>query len=450
MYPEVNESGNGKSGEVACLLGTPGLKKLLDLNSGANRGLYRATNGFLYAACGEKLYYINSKWDFIEIGELKTSSGHVDFADNGKTLVIVDGPNGYWHTFSSTTTKQILSEGWLGSTTVNYIDGYFVFHDPDTGKFYCTGLNNIELNALEFAYASGSPDNIVSVLVNHREVWLFGEDSIEAWYNAGNADFPFARIQGGFLEVGCAAAFSVAKIGRTTFWLGRDKEGHGTVYAAQGFSHQRISTHAVALAIQSYDDISDAVAFTYQENDHQFYALNFPSANTTWVYDLSTNLWHERAYLSNGKLQRHRASYHQFAYNTHVVADYENGNIYALDSETYTDNGAPIKRIRTAPHISTQGNGVIHKSFELDIETGKGTTDLGQGFNPVAILDYSDDGGHTWSNERWTELGKQGDYRQRAIWRMLGKAKNRVYRVSITDPVKVAIFGAEINFKGAA
>ena len=449
-YPKLNEMQRGKSAEVAALIGTPGLTLLNTIGDGPIRGTYRASNGFLYVVSGEDIYYVNSLWEANKVGELKTSTGQVDFADNGTTLVFVDGPNGYWHTFSSATITQIAGPGWLGSTKVNYVDGYFFFNDPDTGKFYISGLSAVTLDPLDFASTDGAPDNIISTLVNHREVWLFGSDSIEAWYNSGNADFPFERISGGFMEMGCAAGFSVAKMDRMTFWLGQNKEGTGIVYAAQGFTPQRISTHAVELAIQSYGDISDAVAWTYQENGHSFYVLNFTSANTTWVFDLTTKLWHERAYLSGGSFERHRANSHAFAYDTHVVGDYENGKLYKLDSSSYMDAGDEIKRMRTAPHISESTKRISHHSFELEMETGVGIIENSQGEDPKIILQFSDDGGHTWSNEKWANIGKLGKRSTRVIWRRLGMSRGRTYRISLSDPVKCNLIGAELTLEGMA
>lgn len=444
-YPKINEMGKGKSDEVAALIVTPGLLKLATVGSGPIRGSYRATNGFLYVVSGNKLYYVNSSWEALELGELATSTGAIDFADNGTTLLLVDGPNGYWHTFSSRTITKINDSAWSGSTKVDYIDGYFLFNDPDSGKFYISGINSISLDALDFASTDGSPDNIISTQVNHREVWLFGENSIETWYNTGDADFPFSRISGGFIEMGIAAAFSAAKIGRYTFWIGKNKEGQGTVYAAQGLAPQRISTHAVELAIQSYGDISDAVAWTYQQNGHSFYVLNFTSANTTWVYDLTTRLWHERAYFSGGQYQRHRANSHAFAYGVHVVGDYENGNIYQLDDKTFSDDGQEIRRMRTAPHISNGIKRIRYSSLQLEVDTGEGLSEGSLETDPKIVLQYSDDGGSTWSNDKVASLGKIGKRKTRVIWRRLGMSRDRIFRIILSDPVKANLIGAELS-----
>jgi len=442
-YPQLTESSQGKSQEVASLVCTAGLSELVDLGAGVIRGQHVASNGFLYVVCGDSLYYIDSTWTALKLGTLQTSTGFVDFSNNGTLLCLVDGANGYYHTISSRSFDRITDPDFLGSTTVNYIDGYFLFNDPDTGVFYIAGLNDLTFDALDFAQASGLPDNIIATSINHREVWLFGESSIEAWYNSGNADFPFERMGGGFIETGLASAFSIAKVGRQTLFLGKDKEGQGIVYASQGLNPVRISTHAIEEAINSYGDISNAIAYTYQENGHTFYILNFDNAKTSWCFDMATNLWHERAYLENSEQTRHLANFHSFAYRVHVVGDYSSGKLYKLDEDERTDNGQPIRRERIAPHISESTKRISHKSFQLEVETGQGS----ESESPDVVLQWSDDGGYTWSNEKTASLGLTGEFKKRVIWRRLGSSRDRVYKVAITSRVKADLISANLELE---
>jgi hypothetical protein len=331
---------------------------------------------------------------------------------------------------------------------------------------------------------------LVSLIIDHREAWLFGTNSVEVWYDSGAADFPLTRIQGAFNEIGCAAAFSVARLDNGLFWLGADARGRGIVYRANGYTGQRISTHAVEWQIQQYGNLADAVGYTYQQDGHAFYALNFPTANTTWVYDVSTSAWHERAgwNATLGLFTRHRGNCQMAFANEIVVGDYENGNIYALDLDVYADNTAPQRWLRSWRALPTGKNDLkrtAHHTLQLDCETGVGLngrdffdagdalltqdglellTESGEtllayqddaayvvGANPQVMLRWSDDGGHTWSNEHWTSIGRIGEYGRRAFWRRLGmtlKLRDRVYEISGTDPVKIAIMGAELNISG--
>jgi hypothetical protein len=65
------------------------------------------------------------------------------------------------------------------------------------------------------------------------------------------------------------------------------------------------------------------------------------------------------------------------------------------------------------------------------------------------MLRWSNDGGSTWSNEHWVSVGQQGKYKNRAIWRRLGQARDRVFEVVVTDPVKMVIVSANLKASGA-
>ena len=334
--------------------------------------------------------------------------------------------------------------------TVAYLDGYFVFNQPDSQIIWVSQLlNGQSVDPLDFASAEGSPDGVVGLIADHRELWVFGTDSVEVWYDSGAADFPLTRIQGAFNEIGCVSAYTIAKMDNGLFWLGKDARGQGIVYRANGYTGQRISTHAIEYAIAQYGDISDAIAYTYQQEGHAFYVLTFPLGNATWVYDVATQAWHERAGWDNGEFTRHRSNCQCNFGGNIIVGDYENGNIYTLDLDVYADNGDIQKWLRSWRALPSGQNNLkrtAHHSLQLNCESGVGLND-GQGSDPQAMLRWSDDGGHTFSNEHWSPMGKIGAYYQRVFWRRLGmtlKLRDRVYEVSGTDPVKIAIMGAEL------
>jgi hypothetical protein len=449
LYPEKDESGTGKN--VAALIGTPGLRLLLTLpGSGPVRGEWTPTVGDMIAVQGNAVYRVSSSWVATFVGNIRTSSGPVSISDNGIDAVLVDGPYGYVMNLSSSSFGQISDPAFYGADRVDYIDNYFVFNRPGTSQFYISGLGNTTLDALDFASSEGSPDVIVGFIVDHRQVLFLGTESGELFENTGNIDFPIERSGNVFIEQGCCAAQSITKIDNTIFWLGGNKKGNGIVWRLDGARPVRISTHAIEFAIQNYSRIDDCIAYAYQKEGHSFVVFIFPTAGATWVYDAATNLWHERAYLDPGPgtLGRHRSNCHCFFGGEHVVGDWENGNLYALDLDYFTDNGDPLPRIRTAAHISDGDYTRIRfDGLQVDFEAGTGTQ-TGQGADPQAMLDWSDNGGKTWSNEHWAAIGKTGEYEDRVRWRRLGKARQRTYRLTITDPVKVAIIGASSDAVG--
>lgn len=362
--------------------------------------------------------------------------------DDSETFASVQDPS----TISYTTVP--------GATNVVWTDGYFIVDEGNTNRFFASELQSFNIGALDFASSEGSPDIVKAIEVSRRDLYVFNDLTTEVYANTGNADFPFERVQGGFLEVGCAARYSVARIDTTICWLGRSKDGEGRIYAIEGLQHRRISTHAIEQKIASYADITTAVAWTYQLGGHGFYVLNFDEA--TWVYDFATGVWHERAYLNNGTLERHRAQVHTFDPFTqrHLVGDYENNKIYLLQEDYNYDDTSEIKRLRSSPHITNDLKWIFYHKFQLDMEVGIGLDGGVQGSNPTVMLDFSDDGGHTWSSETFTLAdeggGQIGNYLKRVIWRRLGKSRDRIFRVQITDPVKIRIIAANIDITAGA
>lgn len=457
LYPEVDELGTEKEHEVASLVGTPGLTLLETLGIGPIRGTYTSTTGTFYVVSGNTLYDVfpfNGSWTSITVGTLATSIGPVSMADNSVDLFVVDGTNGYYSTLGSNSLTQTTDANWAGATQVLCADGMFVFLKPNSNQFYISNVLSTVINPIGFS-TNNSLQTIVAIAWVNRNLWLLNEQTSEVWYDSGSGfggttGSPFQIIQGGVSQVGTAASFSVNQMANSLFWVGRDQNGWGSVYTANGYQPQRISTYPVEFAINSYGDISTATSYCYQESGHNFYCLNFPNANTTWVFDQATGMWHERVYLNNGAFERHRAQCHAFAYETSVVGDYQNGNLYAMSSSVYTDNGNPIVRQRISPHLAEDMKRVFYSSFQLDLEPGVGLDGTGQGTNPQAILQYSNDGGHTWSNERWAGVGAIGSLKARAKWDRLGLARDRVYKVTITDPVKVVLIGAELELQEGA
>jgi hypothetical protein len=448
LFPEIIPEGGL---EPAFLNRAPGLRLLASIGNGPIRGLWDfspdSTTAFVVS--GNQLFKIDTSYTPTLLGTV-AGTGPVSMADNGTQLFIAANGPGYIYNNTTNVFQQITDPDFPGAVTVGYLDGYFVFNEPNSQRLWITALlDGLSVDPLDFVSAEGSPDDVTGIIVDHREVWVLGTNSVEVWYNAGTADFPLQRIQGAFNEIGCISPYSLAKLDNGVFWLGSDARGKGIVYRANGYTGTRISTHAVEWQIQQYNDISDAVAYTYQQDGHAFYVLIFPSANTTWVYDVATQAWHERAGFANGQFTRHRSNCQMAFNNEIVVGDFQNGNIYAFDLEDYSDNGQIQKWYRTWRALPTGQNNfkrTAQHSLQLNCESGVGLN-LGQGSNPQVMLRWSDDGGHTWSNEHWAPIGQIGAYGRRTFWRRLGmtlKLRDRVYELSGTDPVKIAIMGAEL------
>jgi hypothetical protein len=392
----IIDLGHGAEDTLATLYPTPGLRQLaIPPTPGPARGLYWANNDTLFYACGGALYRVNADWSMASLGSiagpLATPSTPVSMADNGLTMVLVDGTANGWQVDLTTlafaainaaptpsgnapTVASTAVYGFYGADRIVPLDGFLLLNQPGTRNFYCTYNGEVVFDSLYIAAKNGYSDDLVSIAVNQRNIWLIGERTTEIWYNAGASDFPFAIMPGPFVQHGCAAKYSVAQVNESVYWLTQDQAGRNIVVRTTGYQAARVSTHAIESEWGTYTTTTDAVGFTFQQGGHAFYQLNFPAADKSWRFDEATGEWHEAVWLdSNGTEHRHRAGCVAHAYGQVVVADWETGALYALDPTAFTDAGNPIKRLRAFPHLVADGKRVVYRQFVADMQTGAGT-----------------------------------------------------------------------------
>lgn len=455
MYPDIDETGDGKKNIF--LTGTPGLGNYITIENTTENTEIRATftdsKGNFFAVCGFNfIQFLYDKQDKSIsqriIGSLDTNTGPVSIAENGFQIAIVDGENLYIYIYADDTFSSYNPAGWQGSNTVSYFGTYFVFCKPNSQQFYISkAYDGTQFDPLAFASKEGVPDNLITTLTVNQTLWLFGSRSIEVYYNSGAELFPLEVMNGGFITYGCSAPFSVALMNNLPVWMGRDDNGAGTIYISNNsYQPQRISNFAVEYFMQNLETIEDAVAYSYQQEGHYFYVINFPSGNTTWVYDMTTSMWHERQFfnLNTAQAERHRGQYHAFWNNKHLVSDYNKNIIYEMSLDIYTDNSNPIQRIRRSPHLAGDSlQRIAFREFQLDLDVGKPFF-MNYSTTGKIGLRYSNDGGKTWSSYIYVDLAKNGEYLKRIIWRRLGMSRNRVWEVSQSDPIPVTWISANI------
>lgn len=462
-YPELDQA-EGKN--IRALINTPGLVSVTELNEGPIRGMYVVRSGAnaderLFVVAGNTLYELDTDFNATSRGTLAESIGLVSMVDNGdgvgNQLMLVDGvykgatPSAYLLSLKSPYTLTTLTNPGGPLETIlpqqcGFLDGYFIIVEQNTGRFYISDLYNGQTwDATDFATAEGDPDNIVGMIVDHRELWLFGETTTEVWVNTGESDFPFSRIPGAVIEWGCSAQNAIAKADNRVIWLGRNRLGQGHVLMAEGYQPVVVSTPAIEYQLEQLTNLTDAQAFVYQQEGHSFYVLTFPTDNRTFVFDISTGMWHERS--SGGLENRWIPNVYAFFNGQHLVGDYRNGKIYKLSLDIFTEDGAPIHRMRRTQVISNDLERLYFRRLQVDFEGGVGVNPPAQGSDPKAMLRWSDDGGHTWSYELQTSIGKIGDYDARAIWRRLGHGRQRIFELKVTDPVKPIVIGARARIE---
>jgi len=331
-----------------------------------------------------------------------------------------------------------------GGNTVDIVDNYFVYNRPSSQQWAASSPLSPITPALSFSSKDGAPDNLVSLIVDHREVYCLGEASSEVWVDVGTFPFPFQRIPGTSTQHGIAAKFSVSRLGNSFAYVSRNNRGEAQVMQMNGYVPTRISTHAVEQSLLGHY-IDDAISWTYQQEGHECYVVSFPTLDLTWVYDISTTMWHKWLSIdTTNTYHRHRGNCSALFNGKVYVGDFDNGIIYLLDPNNYTDNGGEIRRLRRAPHLVTDLQREYLEELQIQFQPGVGNQS-NPGQTPQAMLRWSNDGGSTWSNEHWTSIGAVGLYKNRAIWRRLGWARDRVFEVVVTDPVNAVIISSNLK-----
>lgn len=393
-------------------------------------------NDVLYAAVGADILKITTTGAVAKLGSITTTTGNVFMDSNGTQILIVDGTAcGHYITLSSGLLSDITDADFPASSSCTFADGYFVVTKKDSGQFFISGLYDVTTwDALDFATAEGKPDNLVRAFYGNSNLWLFGTDTIEVWYNQGFSDFPFVRIHGSLIEDGLAGAAAVCMIQDQFYFLSNKRE----VLRTFGYQRQKVSTIHIDTEIQGYTTVSDAVMYEYRMDGHVFLVLTFPTADKTWVYDITTDYWHEwQSYKTVGVATygRHRGAIGFFFGSKYVVGDHSNGHLYELSMTAYTDNGEAIKRVRRAQVINKERRNVEFHKLELDFEFGKGAS-------PTATLCWSDDGTNTWSSSRTLSFGALSEYTKRAFQTRMGASRNRVYELTTYSTSKVVLLAA--------
>lgn len=429
--------------------GVPGIVTYAEAGVGPIRG-FALMGGLLYVVSGARLYSVSSAVIPVVtlLGTGISGSGIVSIADNGDQLMIVNGTNGY--VYSTDAGFQLVTDSdFHAANTTTFLDSFFLFNRAGTGEVFRSDLlDGTAYDATAFATAEAQSDNVLAVRAVKQLAYVFGERTTEPWGNIGSANFPFAPLPGGAINRGIIGSHAHAEEDEGLFILGNDRIG----YRLSGTQLSRNSTHAIERAFQKYVTASDAFGMAHSWNGHKFITFTFPTQSVTWVYDISTQLWHERESRDrNGTpLGRWRANCIISAYGKTFVGDAYSGKIGYLSDETFTEFDDPLYASATGSPLHANGKRLFMSNFALDMETGVGLTS-GQGLDPQVMLDISDDGGRTWSAQQpWQSLGVLGAYKQRLRWKKLGSTEpggTRVMRVTISDPVRRTIVAANADVR---
>lgn len=334
-------------------------------------------------------------------------------------------------------------------------DGYGIYLKQDSGIFYISHPEDFsKTNALDFATAGSFPDNLVCGISTKEELWLMGNDSIEIWYDVGNALFPFVRRNNLIFSYGCVAPYSLTRGGNNVlFFLATNEDGEYSVVKLEDYQIAKISTEAISEAFSNFATVEDAVGWIENIQGTVMYVLTFPTEDKTFCYDLTVGLWHERTSLiynynptvATTRQGRFRANWHTFINNKHLVGDYELGHIYEYSWDDYLDNGELITCEYFGNHLTDTLEFISYESFEIDVE--KATSNTTGEYTEGKFMARFSINGRNFTKEIFRDVGKIGDYSKRVKWNRLGTGRQLTVHLKCTDPVFKQLNGAILSLE---
>jgi hypothetical protein len=451
LIPEVNPE-EVKAPMPVTHFPRPGLTPFGNaLSQGAGRGVFISSHLQLFSVIAQTVYFINAAGIYIVVGQLLTASvTPVSIIDNGQTAVLVDGSGiGYQINLTTFAFGVIVDPTGLfvGATRTDYADGFLAFNAPGTNEWYISLAGQVAFNILNQANKTSSPDPIQTLGFNLRQMWLLGLLRSEVWYLSGAADFPYEEFPQTFIPYGCAAPYSLAQADDKLFWLSRNPQGQAIAVRTEGYAVVAISTRALEYEWSNYATVADCVTYSYQQAGHTYVVFHFPTANTSYGYDLSTKQWHRRGFTdNNGVLNRELVAFSVFANGVNIGQDWATGQLYIIDQNNFTDNGQTMYCERTFPHVIDEMEQLTAVSFIADFETGEvPNTGEGDPIPPQIGLSISRDGGITYGNVRWKQKVSAGHNRSMLRWRGLGMARDFVFRLQWSFAGQSALQGAYVD-----
>jgi|TARA_R110000744_G_scaffold16240_1_gene44862 hypothetical protein len=439
------------------LFPTPGLTAATTAGTGVvNRGGH-VFQGVPYVVNGTGLYRIDRTTDAFAVDSyaavlvsgatLLPGTGRVIMSDNGAEgaqicIVLPDQSNKFnaYNYSIAGGLVQISDSDFDGPvSSVDYVDGYFLFAKQDSQKQFISNLRNgTAYTATDFVLVESDPDSLVRMFILNNEPIGLGSETFEPFQNIGGAGFPFQRVSGGVQSKGLVSKFAIVEVNDLMIFLGSSVNETPAIWITDGGRPNKLSTTAIDNAIAKYSDTvtSTAFAFRYSQSGAQFAGFTFPSQKT-FIYDFTAEEWHTRESVnSGGGATPYRVTSVMDAYGVLLVGDAQSTNIGVLDQTAYTEYGEILRRRFVIPQLDNEGQPFNIDALELWGEHGVGLSN-GQGSDPQVLMSFSTNGGRTFNNTIARAWGKIGEYDHRTIWNSLGRVSREIcVKFEVSDPVK--------------
>jgi len=432
FWPQIQDAKNARSPYT--LESFYGLKPFAT-GEGLNRGIF-AHQDILYKLSGTTLFSVNSSGIKTTIG---TVAGDSQAVFDGLSSTVIITADGVAYTWDGTTFTVGTDTDFESPDTVTVLNSQALYNGAG-GRFGVSDVGlPLTINALNYATAESKADILLRPYAYGNIVYMFGSEAIEQWWNSGTGNPPFDRVEGGMINIGLGAVHSVASDDKGVYFFGADNQ----VYYLLGGVPTPLLPREIVRDIAALPTRGDAIGWAMEVDGQWFYVLKLPIGNKTYIFPKGGQ-WFE---LSSGTTgDRYNGDGYAFAYGRHFIAD-ETGNILELDGDTYTDNGATIRRERVLSPIHGGLFGKPGKELEIAYmriigKTGTGIL-AGQGSDPQISLSYSQDG-ENFGNEIWGDVGKMGVLT--TIDFDIGESfDNWVFKLVSTDPVYSSWYSAGIE-----
>ncbi len=440
-YPETMESQGAKS--AMTLYPTPGLSAF-GAGLGNPIGQLLSVNGRLFGvetqSGAANFYEFNSSGTIAR--SFSMAAGATSLVAGNFYVFAVGNGHAYAFKLANNTFTEVTSSLAQSNPTLGFfIDGYYGVIFGNSNEFQISSLEDpTTWNGVDVAQVSVFPENLVGCLVDHRVLWLWGSQHAQAYYNSGDPTFPLNVIPGGFIEQGLDSPTCPVRMDNSVFWIGSDERGAGIAWRANGYTPVRVSNHAIENKWKSYPaGVTDSIGWTYQDKGHTFWVLYFPSGNATWVYDAATNLWHQRGHWNGTSQDAHWGISHAYCFGQHLIGSRASTNIYSMSTGYNDDAGTTIVRERVAPIVSTELEYMFHRQVTVDVQPN--TANAGDNNANISIY-WSDDGGTTWVGPKTVFAGNATSTVQRCVLRRLGRSRQRIYKINVSDSIPWRIMDA--------
>lgn len=457
-YPVVNTSQAEQNKTQLALYPTPGLISFVTLPGRYSRGFFTVRD-HLYTRCfavvDNTLYEVLNNKSFNTIGVMPAmtiGNSRVWMETNlVDELFIGSYDASYVFNLNTNTLTQITSIAFPNNvTSATYLDQYMIV-SANGAVFESLTTSALNWTAIQSYSPTFKSAPVVAVGAVSEQIFNFTTETIEIFINDGTS--PYSRLPRTSLLIGIKAKDSLATWTNGFVFLGGSRNGDAIVYSFNGWNPPTpISDQSITQQINKAPTLEDAYGYVQDTKDgHAWYYLTIPSLNTTFVYDFTTSMWHNRQSTKpfqdvNGYTEQSifRGAFYTNFMGMNLFLDAYSGKVFIEDYNIFTEDSLMIKRERTSQEINNEDKYISWDKMVIDGNVGQATS-MGQGSVPVLMVSWSNNGGYSFTEPKTVFLGAQGNHDFRIRVNKLGTGRRRVYKVSVTDPVDVMIQNFYIN-----